>query len=111
MPFYLFARLAKSENGHAIAILSCMRAIVEFRALVRGQSVRHSRNRSQGEPVHKERSNLLQTSLKSEKLSTKAFGAKLVASSNTTIPLNLQYDPAEPNSVMNWLEPWSSSHF
>ncbi|GJV55817.1 protein IQ-DOMAIN 31 [Tanacetum coccineum] len=116
-------RLQALVRGHlvrrqAVATLSCMRAIVEFQALVRGQTVRHSRNCSQvlekrtsGEPVHKERANLLETSLKSEKLSTNAFGAKLVASSSTTMPLNLQYDPAEPNSVKNWLERWSSSHF
>ncbi|GJW58146.1 hypothetical protein Tco_0104877 [Tanacetum coccineum] len=97
--------------GQAVATLIYMRAIVEFQTLVRSQIVRHSRNRSQGEPVHKERANLLQTSLKSKKLSTNAFGAKLVASSSTTMPLNRQYDPAEPNLVMNWLEPWSSSHF
>ncbi|PWA74844.1 IQ-domain 29 [Artemisia annua] len=116
-------RLQALVRGHlvrrqAVATLSCMRAIVEFQALVRGQSVRHSGNgpqvpekRTSGEPVHKERANLLQTSLKSEKLSTNAFVAKLVASSSTTMPLNLQYDPAEPNSVKNWLERWSSSHF
>lgn len=116
-------RLQALVRGHlvrrqAVATLSCMRAIVEFQALVRGQSVRYSQNgpqilekRTSGEPVHKERTNLLQTSLKSEKLSTNAFGAKLVASSSTTMPLNLQYDPAEPNSVKNWLERWSSSHF
>lgn len=36
---------------------------------------------------------------------------QLVASSNTALPLNIQYDPAETNSVRNWLERWSSSHF
>jgi len=27
------------------------------------------------------------------------------------MPLNIQYDPEEPNSVTKWLERWSSSHF
>ncbi|KAI3784813.1 hypothetical protein L1987_43918 [Smallanthus sonchifolius] len=116
-------RLQALARGHlvrrqAVATLACMRAIVEFQALVRGQKVRLSRNgpqilqkRTPGDPVHKERANLLQTSLKSEKLSKNAFGVKLVTSSKTIMPLNIQYDPDEPNSVKNWLERWSSSHF
>lgn len=36
---------------------------------------------------------------------------QLVNSSKTTMPLNIQYDSDEPNSVTNWLERWSSSHF
>ncbi|KAI3726086.1 hypothetical protein L1987_65883 [Smallanthus sonchifolius] len=116
-------RLQALARGHlvrrqAVATLACMRAIVEFQALVRGQKVRLSRNgpqilqkRTPGDPVHKERANLLQTSLQSEKLSKNAFGVKLVTSSKTTMPLNILYDLDEPNSVKNWLERWSSSHF
>ncbi|KAK1432851.1 hypothetical protein QVD17_09753 [Tagetes erecta] len=114
-------RLQALARGHlvrrqAVATLTCMRAIVEFQALIRGQIVRLSRNgpqfihdRTPGDPV--EQANLLQTSLKSEKLSKNAFGVRLVNSSKTTMPLNIQYDPDEPNSVTNWLERWSSSHF
>lgn len=36
---------------------------------------------------------------------------QLVTSSTTTMPLNIQYNPDEPNSVNNWLERWSSSNF
>ncbi|KAK9067234.1 hypothetical protein SSX86_014560 [Deinandra increscens subsp. villosa] len=125
-------RLQALARGHlvrrqAVATLTCMRAIVEFQALVRGQSVRLSRNGTQihqkrtPDPVHKERANLLQTSLKSEKLSKNAFAVKLtyllyylfqlVTSSKTTMPLNIQYNPDDPNSVKNWLERWSSSCF
>ncbi|KAI7742415.1 hypothetical protein M8C21_022896 [Ambrosia artemisiifolia] len=102
----------------AVATLTCMRAIVEFQALIRGQRVRLSTNgpqvlpkRAPGDPVDKEPANLLQTSLRSEKLSNNPFGVKLVTSLKTTTLLNIQYDPDEPNSVKNWLERWSSSNF
>ncbi|KAL8251269.1 hypothetical protein R6Q59_034962 [Mikania micrantha] len=116
-------RLQALARGHlvrrqAVATLTCMRAIVEFQALVRGQRVRLYANgpqvlhrRTHGDHAHKARANLLQTSLKSENLSKNAFAVKLVTSSKTTMPLNVQYDPDEPNSVKNWLERWSSSHF
>ncbi|XP_071709984.1 protein IQ-DOMAIN 29-like [Rutidosis leptorrhynchoides] len=87
-------RLQALVRGHlvrrqAVATLSCMRTIIET---VKG-------------------ANLLQTSLKSEKLSNNAFSAKLLASLNNTMSLNIQYDPTEPNSVGNWLKRWSSSNF
>ncbi|KAJ0754439.1 putative IQ motif, EF-hand binding protein [Helianthus annuus] len=116
-------RLQAVARGHlvrrqAVATLTCMRAIVEFQALVRGQRVRRFGNgpqalqkRAHGHPLHKERANLLQISLKSEELSNNAFGVKLVTSSKTTTPLNIHYDPDDPNSVNNWLERWSSSNF
>nr|XP_043615299.1 protein IQ-DOMAIN 31-like isoform X2 [Erigeron canadensis] len=114
-------RLQAVVRGHlvrrqAVATLSCMRAIVELQALVRGQRVRLSGNgfrflQKGNSGEHVERANLLQNSLKWEKLSTNAFGAKLVASSNSTMSLNIRFDPAEPNSVRNWLERWSSSNF
>ncbi|KAL8231534.1 hypothetical protein R6Q57_001312 [Mikania cordata] len=116
-------RLQALARGHlvrrqAVATLTCMRAIVEFQALVRGQRVRLYANgpqvlhrRTHGDHAHKERANLLQTSLKSENLSKNAFAVKLVTSSKTTMSLNVQYDPDGPNSVKNWLERWSSSHF
>ncbi|XP_071731080.1 protein IQ-DOMAIN 30-like [Rutidosis leptorrhynchoides] len=116
-------RLQALVRGHfvrrqAVATLSCMRAIVAFQAVVRGQWVRRSGTVPQllhkkipREPVHKVHATLLQISLKSEKLSTNAFGAKLVASSNTIMALNILYDPTEPNSVSNWLERWSSTNF
>lgn len=36
---------------------------------------------------------------------------QLLASSPNVMPLRLQYDPVEPNSVSNWLKRWSASHF
>ncbi|KVI02496.1 protein of unknown function DUF4005, partial [Cynara cardunculus var. scolymus] len=88
----------------AVATLRCMRAIVEFQALARGRRVRLSgdgshmlRKYAPGELVDKKRADLLGTSLRSEKLSTNAFGTK--------------YDATEPNSVPKWLQRWSSSRF
>lgn len=103
----------------AVATLSCMRAIVEFQALARGRRVRLSSDGSHvlqkyttpGVHVDKKRADFLGTSLRLEKLSTNAFGTKLVASSHSTMPLSIQYDPAEPNSAPKWLHRWSSSHF
>ncbi|KAL8231528.1 hypothetical protein R6Q57_001306 [Mikania cordata] len=81
-------RLQALARGHlvrrqAVATLTCMRAIVEFQALVRGQRVRLYANgpqvlhrRTHGDHAHKEQANLLQTSLKSENLSKNAFSVK-----------------------------------
>ncbi|CAH1420779.1 unnamed protein product [Lactuca virosa] len=118
-------RLQAVIRGHlvrrqAVATLHCMRAIVEFQAVVRGQIVRLSGSSPQilqkttpeeHLDLQKEEVDLLQTSLKSERLSTNAFAVKLVASLKTKMPLNIQYDPTEPNSVTNWLSRWSTSHF
>ncbi|XP_023758340.1 protein IQ-DOMAIN 31 isoform X1 [Lactuca sativa] len=118
-------RLQAVIRGHlvrrqAVATLHCMRAIVEFQAVVRGQIVRLSGSfpqilQKQTPEEHldlqKEEVDLLQTSLKSEKLSTNAFAVKLVTSLKTKMPLNIQYDPTEPNSVTNWLSRWSTTHF
>ncbi|KAK3030832.1 hypothetical protein RJ639_035761 [Escallonia herrerae] len=49
------------------------------------------------------------TSLKSTKLSKNAFVSKLLASLPAAMPLSLQYDPVESNSVWNWLERWSAA--
>ncbi|KAL9994822.1 putative IQ motif, EF-hand binding protein [Helianthus debilis subsp. tardiflorus] len=91
-------RLQAVARGHlvrrqAVATLTCMRAIVEFQALVRGQRVRRFGNGPQA-------------------LQKRAHGDPLlVTSSKTTTPLNIHYDPDDPNSVNNWLERWSSSNF
>ncbi|CAI9283223.1 unnamed protein product [Lactuca saligna] len=118
-------RLQAVIRGHlvrrqAVATLQCMRAIVEFQAVVRGQIVRLSGSFPQilqketpqeHLDLQKEEVDLLQISLKSEKLSTNAFAVKLVTSLKTKMPLNIQYDPTEPNSVTNWLSRWSTCHF
>ncbi|XP_059670308.1 protein IQ-DOMAIN 31-like [Cornus florida] len=118
-------RLQALVRGHlvrrqAVATLHCMKAIIHFQALVRGQRVRFSdagrevlKNRNLREFLDAKRLELfgVTTFLRPEKLSTNAFVTKLLASSYTTMPLSLQYDPVEPNSVWSWLERWSSSRF
>lgn len=112
-------RLQALVRGHlvrrqAVATLKCMRAIVEFQALARGRKVRLSGTGQllqKHESLNKKPSQLLLTSIKEEKLSTNVFATKLVASSNTTMPLSFQYEPIDQNSVKNWLERWSTSHF
>ncbi|KAM0055503.1 putative IQ motif, EF-hand binding protein [Helianthus debilis subsp. tardiflorus] len=87
-------------------------------ALTRGIIVRLSvdnrhvlQNFTAGELLDEKNTGLLKKSLRSEKLSTNAFGTKLVASSHSTMPLSIQYDPTEPNSARNWLDRWSTSYF
>ncbi|KAL8248729.1 hypothetical protein R6Q59_005597 [Mikania micrantha] len=116
-------RLQAQIRGHlvrrqAVATLSCMHAIVKFQALTRGVIVRLSadnhhvfQKHTPGELVDKKRTDFLEKLLRSEKLSTNVFVTKLVASSHTVMPLSIQYDTAEPNSVTNWLERWSASLF
>lgn len=115
-------RLQALVRGHlvrrqAVSTLSCMRAIVEFQAIVRGRSVRLSGNapmlqkNTAGGIQDKKSADLLVTSLRVEKLSTNVFATKLVASSHTTMPLSIQYESVEPNSVRSWLGRWSSSSF
>lgn len=78
-------RLQAVIRGHLVRreTLHCMRAIVEFQAIVRGQIVRLSRScpqmlqkRTLQEHLMKERADLLQTSLKSEKLLKNVSGVK-----------------------------------
>ncbi|KAI3768618.1 hypothetical protein L2E82_19448 [Cichorium intybus] len=80
-------RLQAVIRGHLVRreTLHCMRAIVEFQAIVRGQIVRLSRScpqmlqkRTLQEHLMKERADLLQTSLKSEKLLKNVSGVKAV---------------------------------
>lgn len=116
-------RLQALVRGHlvrrqAVATLRCMRAIVEFQALVRGRRVRLSGAGRQvlemytpAKLLDVKRGDLLEVSLRSEKLSTNVFATKLLAYSRTTTPLSLHYDPVDPNSAWNWLERWSSSCF
>ncbi|KAL8210973.1 hypothetical protein R6Q57_005410 [Mikania cordata] len=114
-------RLQALVRGHlvrrqAVVTLRCMRAVIEFQALVRGQKVRLTNGQALNKhtpkvSVDKKPSNLLGTSLRVEKLSTNVFATKLVASSHTIMPLSIQYEPMESNSVRNWLTRWSSTNF
>ncbi|KAJ0049065.1 hypothetical protein Pint_15243 [Pistacia integerrima] len=118
-------RLQALIRGHlvrrqAVATLCSMLGIMKLQALARGRKVRHSDiglevNRKcnlvkllEGKPVKSVGVNL---SIRMRKLSTNAFVSKLLAPSPTVMPLRLQYEPEEPNSVSNWLKRWSASQF
>ncbi|XP_057463695.1 protein IQ-DOMAIN 31-like isoform X2 [Actinidia eriantha] len=118
-------RLQALIRGHlvrrqAVATLRCMHAIVKFQALIRGRQVRLSDTGCEvlkkcglGEAMECKQMDLLaaNTFLRSENLSRNTFVMKLVTSSPSVLPLSLQYDLIEPNSVWSWLERWSSSRF
>ncbi|KAI4339568.1 hypothetical protein MLD38_024496 [Melastoma candidum] len=91
-------RLQALIRGHlvrrqAIATLRCMQAIVNLQRMIRGQM-----------------SSGINPSFKSEKMWKNSFICKLLVSSPSAVPLNLHYDPLDPNNAENWLERWSSSH-
>ncbi|KAL3748408.1 hypothetical protein ACJRO7_009622 [Eucalyptus globulus] len=114
-------RLQALIRGHlvrrqAVATLSCMLGIVKLQALVRGRNVRQS---TTGLEVHKllisqgmsGDSAKVDLSTQLANVSANDFIRKLVASSPTVMPLHLNYDSAEPNSVSSWLACWSASVF
>ncbi|KAK8587429.1 hypothetical protein V6N12_021922 [Hibiscus sabdariffa] len=118
-------RLQALIRGHlvrrqAITTLCCMMGIVKLQAHVRGVMDRHSDG---GLEVQKKcnQMNLWESKLVVSlgvnmpasigRLSANAFVRKIVASSVPVMPLRLQVDAGEPNSVWNWLERWSASCF
>ncbi|TKY73413.1 IQ-DOMAIN 31 [Spatholobus suberectus] len=116
-------RLQALIRGHlvrrqAVVTLCCMYGILKLQALVRGGRVRQS---NVGFEIH-EKCNLFKLldgklgepvgiSTKISKLSANTFIRKLLASSITIMALQLQYVSGDPNSVLSWLERWSSSYF
>lgn len=117
-------RLQALIRGHlvrrqAVATWRCMQAIIKFQALVRGRKVRLSevgievlKKRRVGEFREHVQVDIIAINplSMSEKQPVNVFLRKLVTSLPTAMPLSLQYDRVEPNSVWNWLELWSSSH-
>ncbi|CAO2818624.1 unnamed protein product [Amaranthus hypochondriacus] len=112
-------RLQALIRGHlvrrqAASTLNCIVGIVKLQALVRGSRVRCSdaglevRKFCIVKPmdgkvgVHEDG---FSAGIKS--LSVNGFTKKLLASSPTVMPLRVQYDAADPNSVQQWLERWS----
>ncbi|KHG13932.1 Protein IQ-DOMAIN 31 -like protein [Gossypium arboreum] len=117
-------RLQAVIRGHlvrrqAVATLCCTWGIVKLQALARGQKVRCSDIAMEIQEKHLR---LLQgskssdsigvsTSSKVKNLSNNVFVQKLLASSPSVLPLQLQYVPEEPNSSWQWLLRWTMSHF
>ncbi|XP_016506296.1 protein IQ-DOMAIN 31 [Nicotiana tabacum] len=118
-------RLQALIRGHlvrrqAVATLRCMRSIVSVQALARGQRARLSdpahqvlRRYNYGELKDAKQVDLtvVSMSVRPEKLTASAFVCKLHAAVPIAMPLSLQYDECEPNSVWQWLERWSLSRF
>ncbi|XP_059638778.1 protein IQ-DOMAIN 31-like isoform X2 [Cornus florida] len=118
-------RLQALVRGHlvrrqAVSTLHCMLGIVKLQALARGRKIRHSdiglevqRKCILMEPMESKLVDpvAVSTSAQIAKLSENALICKLIASSPTVMPLQIQYDSAEPNSLLNWLECWSASLF
>lgn len=118
-------KLQALVRGHlvrrqAVSTLYCMLGIVKIQALARGERIRHCDIGIQlrksctlvkpleGKLVHPVG---VDTSAGMTKLSTNAFPRTLLASSPIAMPLHLQYEYGEMNSVLNWLERWSASRF
>ncbi|KAE8699892.1 IQ-domain 28, putative isoform 3 [Hibiscus syriacus] len=118
-------RLQALIRGHlvrrqAITTLCCLMGIVKLQAHVRGVMARHfdgglevqkkcnQMNLRESKPVVSLGVNM---PARIGRLSGNAFVRKLVASSFPVMPLFLQVDAGEPNSVWNWLERWSASYF
>lgn len=115
-------RLQALIRGHlvrrqALATLHSVRGIVKLQAVARGRRIRRSytglqvRLKCPYQEVDVTETSTFSSSISLGKQSSNAFANKILASSVSALPLNIQYDPDEPNSAPNWLERWSSSHF
>lgn len=113
-------RLQALIRGHlvrrqAISTLYCMFRIVKFQAIAGGRKIRHC---NIGVEVQKRCTKVMcsvgvDSSIQILKLSSNGFARKILASSPSpsAMPLHFQYGPNETNSVLSWLERWSTSHF
>ncbi|OVA13314.1 IQ motif [Macleaya cordata] len=116
-------RLQALVRGHlvrrqAVATLCCLQGIVKLQALYRGKRVRHSdialevcKRCSPQKLLDAKCSHSVgvKASLLNEKPSQIVFVRKLLESSQSAVPLCLQYGFGEPNSAWNWLERWTTS--
>ncbi|CAL9089965.1 unnamed protein product [Musa textilis] len=111
-------RLQALIRGHlvrrqAVSTLHCMWGIVKFQALVRGQRVRLAGIGLEVRTKYPQMKSADDKKLDFSKmqLSANRFVCKLLSALPVTKPVQIHYDPAEPNSVFSWLERWTSSHF
>ncbi|KAL9243220.1 hypothetical protein vseg_017133 [Gypsophila vaccaria] len=110
-------RLQALIRGHlvrrqAVATLHCIVGIVKLQALVRGSRIRCSNAGIKVQSVVKPldvttkfHGGVVSTSTAS--LSANSFVRKLLASSPEGVPLRVEYDETDQNSVQLWLERWS----
>ncbi|XP_050379019.1 protein IQ-DOMAIN 31 [Argentina anserina] len=117
-------RLQALIRGHlvrrqAVATLSSMLGIVKLQARIRGRQVRQSniglevQTRCRVMPLEGKLVDpgRIDISTQMAKLMVNTFISKLLAFSPTVMPLRLHFEPRDPNSVPNWLERWSATHF
>ncbi|GAB2289621.1 IQ-domain [Dionaea muscipula] len=116
-------RLQALIRGHlvrrqAVSTLYCMIGIVKLQAIVRGSRIRCSEAGLEVQKVcallkpqdDKLRNPVGGDATKKTAISSgNAFVSKILAPSPTVMPLLVQYDLRDPNSVMSWLERWSLS--
>ncbi|GLU17117.1 hypothetical protein SLE2022_335110 [Rubroshorea leprosula] len=101
----------------AVATLCSTWGIVKFQALVCGQKVRRTGIAIEVQKIYlralrvAKSSSELSASARVKNLSNNAFVRKLLSSSPTVLPLQLQYGPGEPNLARKWLECWMRLHF
>ncbi|VFQ66708.1 unnamed protein product [Cuscuta campestris] len=110
-------KLQAAIRGHlvrrqAVATLYCLRGVVKIQALARGQIVRRSKVENemlQKQVLGNQTPGYSKTnaSVPAEELLKNAFTNKLLRSSPSSMPLQLQYGPGEPNSSHEWLMRWT----
>ncbi|XP_047334124.1 protein IQ-DOMAIN 31-like [Impatiens glandulifera] len=106
-------RLQALIRGHlvrrqAVATLRCIQAIVKFQVLIRDHQVEILDTLPE-EPKGLDLSGIDSIYI-SEKFSRNGYFIKLIQS-GPIMPLVLQYEEAEPNSVWSWLQRWSVCRF
>lgn len=113
-------RLQALIRGHlvrrqAVSTLYCIIGVVKLQALVRGSRIRCTDAGLQVQKVcivkleDGKISGFGDVSANFTSLSANAFIRKLLAPSPKVMPLRVQYEVTDPNSVQNWLERWSAS--
>ncbi|KAI3963449.1 hypothetical protein MKW98_022871 [Papaver atlanticum] len=117
-------RLQALIRGHlvrrqAVATLCCLQGVVKLQALYRGKQVRHSdigvevRNRCTTVKLLDAKCTSFpgaKALILNQKPSRIVFVSKLLGSSQSAMPLHLQYSMDEPNSYWSWLERWTIFH-
>ncbi|KAL8157214.1 hypothetical protein AgCh_002068 [Apium graveolens] len=112
-------KLQALARGHlvrrqAVATLQSVRGIIKIQALFRGQKVRQSIGKEirVREPRGESDDQCLSSfgnigSQRTEMLLKTAFVGKLLSTFPAAMPLQLRYEPEEPNSLWNWLNRWT----
>ncbi|XP_056686438.1 protein IQ-DOMAIN 31 isoform X2 [Spinacia oleracea] len=113
-------RLQALIRGHlvrrqAVSTLYCIIGVVKLQALVRGSKIRCSDAGLEVQkvcivkPLDGKIGVHGDVSAGATSLSVNAFTRKLLAPSPAVMPLRVQYDVTDPNSVQKWLDRWSIS--